>query len=212
MTLVYTEEELLLDHPDLTPHVVAGRRMHGGFTPDGLYQPPSRAGPRSGTRRLADRTAGARRQPARGRCVAARRRPPPHGRAVAGAAASRARRDVLELAHHHGQDRGAGSVCWRTSRSRRCSRTSSRTSPRWRSATSHKGLLKAHGWDEGGVAAEPGTRHRRPRPDVVRRPRSRVRRERLPRRRAAGEHRPAGGGHAVHARDRRPRSRGCCRC
>ena len=38
--LVYTEEELLRDHPDLTPHVVDGRRMHGGFRPDGTYQPP----------------------------------------------------------------------------------------------------------------------------------------------------------------------------
>ena len=38
--LVYTEEELLRDHPDLTPHVVDGRRMHGGFHPDGSYQPP----------------------------------------------------------------------------------------------------------------------------------------------------------------------------
>lgn len=40
MTLVYTEAELMLDHPDLSPHVVAGRRMHGGFHPDGSYQPP----------------------------------------------------------------------------------------------------------------------------------------------------------------------------
>jgi hypothetical protein len=40
MTLLYTEEELLLDHPGLTPHVVAGRCMHGGFRPDGAYQPP----------------------------------------------------------------------------------------------------------------------------------------------------------------------------
>ena len=38
--LVYTEDELMLDHPDLAPHVVAGRRMHGGFHPDGSYQPP----------------------------------------------------------------------------------------------------------------------------------------------------------------------------
>ena len=38
--LVYTEEELMRDHPDLAPHVVAGRRMHGGFHPDGSYQPP----------------------------------------------------------------------------------------------------------------------------------------------------------------------------
>ena len=30
----------MLDHPDLAPHVVAGRRMHGGFRPDGIYQPP----------------------------------------------------------------------------------------------------------------------------------------------------------------------------
>lgn len=40
MALVFTEEELMLDHPDLAPHVVAGRRMHGGFLPDGTYQPP----------------------------------------------------------------------------------------------------------------------------------------------------------------------------
>ena len=40
MTLRYTEDELMLDHPGLTPHVVAGRLMHGGFHPDGTYQPP----------------------------------------------------------------------------------------------------------------------------------------------------------------------------
>jgi hypothetical protein len=40
MSLVFTEDELMLDHPDLAPHVVAGVRMHGGFRPDGTYQPP----------------------------------------------------------------------------------------------------------------------------------------------------------------------------
>ena len=39
-SLVFTEAELLLDHPDLAPHVVDGVRMHGGFHPDGTYQPP----------------------------------------------------------------------------------------------------------------------------------------------------------------------------
>lgn len=39
-TLVYSEEELLRDHPDLAPHLVAGAPMHGGFHPDGSYQPP----------------------------------------------------------------------------------------------------------------------------------------------------------------------------
>lgn len=39
-TLVYSEEELLRDHPDLAPHLVAGVPMHGGFHPDGSYQPP----------------------------------------------------------------------------------------------------------------------------------------------------------------------------
>ena len=39
-TLVYSEEELLRDHPDLVPHVVAGVPMHGGFRADGSYQPP----------------------------------------------------------------------------------------------------------------------------------------------------------------------------
>ncbi len=38
--LRYTEDELMLDHPGLAPHVVAGRLMHGGFHPDGTYQPP----------------------------------------------------------------------------------------------------------------------------------------------------------------------------
>jgi hypothetical protein len=40
MSLVYTEAELMLDHPGLAPHVVSGRRMHGGFRSDGSYQPP----------------------------------------------------------------------------------------------------------------------------------------------------------------------------
>ena len=38
--LVYTEAELMRDHDGLTPHVVGGRRVHGGFLPDGAYQPP----------------------------------------------------------------------------------------------------------------------------------------------------------------------------
>ena len=36
----YTPDELMLDHPGLAPHVVDGRPMHGGFHPDGSYQPP----------------------------------------------------------------------------------------------------------------------------------------------------------------------------
>ncbi len=40
MSLVFTEDELMLDHPDLAPHLVAGSHMHGGFRPDGTYQPP----------------------------------------------------------------------------------------------------------------------------------------------------------------------------
>ncbi len=38
--LVYTRDELLRDHAFARPHVVAGRRMHGGFLADGRYQPP----------------------------------------------------------------------------------------------------------------------------------------------------------------------------
>lgn len=38
--LVYSEADLMRDHPDLAPHVVAGRLMHGGFHADGSYQPP----------------------------------------------------------------------------------------------------------------------------------------------------------------------------
>ena len=38
--LVYCEEELMRDHAGLAPHVVAGRQMHGGFRADGSYQPP----------------------------------------------------------------------------------------------------------------------------------------------------------------------------
>ncbi|NND73637.1 MAG: hypothetical protein HKN44_01395 [Ilumatobacter sp.] len=38
--LRYTEAELMRDHERLAPHVVAGRRLHGGFHADGTYQPP----------------------------------------------------------------------------------------------------------------------------------------------------------------------------
>ena len=106
MSLVYTEEELLLDHPGLTPHVVAGRCMHGGFRPDGTLPAAARARARAGARRVGGGARRARRRAARRRLVVARRRPAAHRRAVAGAAAPRARRDVLELAHHHRQDRG----------------------------------------------------------------------------------------------------------
>jgi hypothetical protein len=39
-TLTYSEVELMKDHPSLAPHLVEGRPMHGGFHPDGTYQPP----------------------------------------------------------------------------------------------------------------------------------------------------------------------------
>jgi len=38
--LTYTEAELMASHEGLAPHVVAGRPMHGGFHADGTYQPP----------------------------------------------------------------------------------------------------------------------------------------------------------------------------
>lgn len=38
--LVYTEEELLRDHDYAEPHIVMGQRLHGGFLADGTYQPP----------------------------------------------------------------------------------------------------------------------------------------------------------------------------
>lgn len=39
-TLRYTEDELMRDHEYAEPHVVAGHRLHGGFLADGRYQPP----------------------------------------------------------------------------------------------------------------------------------------------------------------------------
>ena len=38
--LAYSEAELMSDHPFAHEHVVAGRRMHGGLMADGTYQPP----------------------------------------------------------------------------------------------------------------------------------------------------------------------------
>ncbi len=38
--LVYDEADLLRDHPGLAPHEIAGRLLHGGLLPDGTYQPP----------------------------------------------------------------------------------------------------------------------------------------------------------------------------
>jgi hypothetical protein len=40
MQLVYSEAELMADHPDLAPHVILDQRVHGGVTSDGAYQPP----------------------------------------------------------------------------------------------------------------------------------------------------------------------------
>lgn len=38
--LLYTEEELFRDRDDLTPQTIGGQRLHGGFDPDGSYHPP----------------------------------------------------------------------------------------------------------------------------------------------------------------------------
>ena len=38
--LVYDEDELLRDHDYARPHIVGGQRIHGGFLADGTYQPP----------------------------------------------------------------------------------------------------------------------------------------------------------------------------
>lgn len=38
--LTYTEAELMAEHDYAEPHVIAGRRMHGGFLEDGTYTPP----------------------------------------------------------------------------------------------------------------------------------------------------------------------------
>jgi hypothetical protein len=39
-TLRYTRDQLMTDHDYAEPHLVAGRRMHGGFLADGTYVPP----------------------------------------------------------------------------------------------------------------------------------------------------------------------------
>ena len=38
--LLYNESELMRDHAYAQPHTADGRRMHGGFLDDGRYQPP----------------------------------------------------------------------------------------------------------------------------------------------------------------------------
>lgn len=38
--LTYTRDELMAEHDYERTHMVAGRRMHGGFLADGTYQPP----------------------------------------------------------------------------------------------------------------------------------------------------------------------------
>ena len=38
--LVYSEAELMADHPDLVPHVILDQRVHGGIDVRGVYQPP----------------------------------------------------------------------------------------------------------------------------------------------------------------------------
>lgn len=39
-SLVYSDHDLMRDHEYAEPHIVAGRRIHGGFLADGRYQPP----------------------------------------------------------------------------------------------------------------------------------------------------------------------------
>ncbi|MDE0805127.1 MAG: hypothetical protein OSA99_17610, partial [Acidimicrobiales bacterium] len=38
--LRYSRDELMAEHDYAEPHLVAGRRMHGGFLADGTYTPP----------------------------------------------------------------------------------------------------------------------------------------------------------------------------
>ena len=40
MQLTYSEADLMQDHPDLQPHVILGQRVHGGFDASGTYRPP----------------------------------------------------------------------------------------------------------------------------------------------------------------------------
>ena len=40
MQLTYSADELMQDHPDLQPHIILDQRVHGGFDPSGSYQPP----------------------------------------------------------------------------------------------------------------------------------------------------------------------------
>ena len=40
MQLSYTEDELMSEHDYAEPHLADGRRLHGGFMADGSYQPP----------------------------------------------------------------------------------------------------------------------------------------------------------------------------
>ena len=42
--LVFTEDELLSNHEYAEPHVINGRRLHGGLLADGAYQPPRSLG------------------------------------------------------------------------------------------------------------------------------------------------------------------------
>ena len=42
--MIYSEDELMSEYDDLSPHIVLGQRVHGGFRPDGQYQPPRARG------------------------------------------------------------------------------------------------------------------------------------------------------------------------
>jgi hypothetical protein len=44
MQLIYSEDELMSEHDNLSPHLVMGQRVHGGFLSDGSYQPPRALG------------------------------------------------------------------------------------------------------------------------------------------------------------------------
>ena len=184
--LTYTEDELMAEHDYAEPHVIAGRRMHGGFLADGTYVPPRTkirgAAIDAWTAALRDRG---------GDLFDA------HASLLDGQRLPNVEQSRILLRNDLGES------FWNTLTIIGKIEAKGRlladiTFPLLQPvivedisemAIGHlnEGLLVAHGLDEGGL---PDAGHRRPRRDVVRRPRPRVRRRRLSRRRAAREHRP----------------------
>ena len=154
--LVWTRDEILADHAYAKPHVEAGYRLHGGFDADGKYISPRTLNRWPAIRAWAEALKARGHEARRASQQLMTRGLVSERRAAELPARARLRPDAVGFAERHRRDRGARARCSRKPRRRTSSPLSTRTSPQTAIGHLNKGLLRAHGLDEGGDGARRG--------------------------------------------------------